>query len=404
MASARQDFERFLTWLHRPQTDAGADVRRLGNMALDNFDALAATSRQKSQRSTYLVGVARRDWKATADTMPDVQAAAADGEWPWKRLRNMTLGPFRGFRTPEPFDLQKRVILFYGPNGSGKTSFCEGIEYALLGGVEEADSKRIEPGSYLANVHERRFAPPTLSATDSRNREVPVVASADTYRFCFIEKNRIHSFSRMAAKPAAQRAELIATLFGMDKFSDFVSHFNESIDNQMVISAAKKLTLTGRRNALATDQATVDGEQVALMLLLEAEAKLAATHSEGMTYDGLKALLGSAEAPGRLQELEGILNAVPPAQLGMTAQGLRDHLEKASERGAKLAETAAQLERQGDQISFKGLYEAVLALRPSSADHCPACDTPLTGTPSAATNPYDKATAGRGHPQEPGGF
>lgn len=394
MASAKQDFERFLTWLHLPQTNAGADVRRLGNLVLANFDALAETSKQRSQRSVYLVGVARKNWAATPDAMPDVQASAAGGEWPWKRLLNMTLGPFRGFRTPERFDLQKRVILFYGPNGSGKTSFCEGLEYALLGGVEEADSKRIEPRSYLANVHERRFAPPTLSATDSLGREVAVVANADTYRFCFIEKNRIDSFSRMAAKPTAQRAELIATLFGMDKFSDFVGHFNESIDNQIVISAAKKLTLSGRREALATDQAKVDGEQAALALLLEAEAKLAATHSEGMTYGGLKVLLGTVEAPGRLQELEGILNAVPPAQVGMTAQGLLDHLEKAREHAAKLAETNAQLEKQGDQVSFKELYEAVLAVQGSSSEHCPACDTPLTGSRAATANPYEKAAAG----------
>jgi recombinational DNA repair ATPase RecF len=78
------------------------------------------------------------------DGPPDIQAVAADGAWPWQRLRNMTIGPFRGFRTPEPFDLQKRIILFYGPNGSGKTSFCEGLEYGLLGSVEEAETKRID--------------------------------------------------------------------------------------------------------------------------------------------------------------------------------------------------------------------------------------------------------------------
>jgi len=80
--------------------------------------------------------------------------------------------------------------LFYGPNGSGKTSFCEGLEYSLLGAVEEADTRRIDARTYLANVHANRFEAPALEATDHQNRTVPVRASADTYRFCFIEKNR----------------------------------------------------------------------------------------------------------------------------------------------------------------------------------------------------------------------
>jgi AAA domain len=249
MASSKRDFERFVAWLHLPATEAPPNVRRLANLALAKFDGLAQTVRQHSQRSTYLVGHARKALAQTPDGLPDIQVVAADGAWPWKRLRSMTIGPFRGFRTPEPFDLQKRVILFYGPNGSGKTSFCEGLEYGLLGSVEEAESKRIDGRTYLANLHARTFAPPALRATDHQNRECAVAANPDTFRFCFIEKNRIDAFSRIAARPPAQRTELIATLFGMEKFNEFVSHFNESIDLQLVTRADKQLALNGKRNA-----------------------------------------------------------------------------------------------------------------------------------------------------------
>lgn len=177
MASAKRDFELFVAWLHLPTTQAAPDVRRLANLALVNFDGLAQTSRQHSQRSTYLVRFARLALGQTPDGPPNIQAAPVDGAWPWRRLRNMTIGPFRGFRTSEPFDLQKRVILFYGPNGSGKSSFCEALEYALLGSVEEAESKRIEERTYLANLHARRFEPPALLATDHRNQEVVVTSN-----------------------------------------------------------------------------------------------------------------------------------------------------------------------------------------------------------------------------------
>ncbi|HEY9209439.1 MAG TPA: AAA family ATPase [Acidovorax sp.] len=391
MASSKQDFERFVAWLHLPATQAPPDVRRLANLALARFDALTRTSRQHSQRSIYLVNQARQALAQTPDGPPDAAVVAEDRAWPWMRLRSMTIGPFRGFRNPEPFDLQKRVVLFYGPNGSGKTSLCEGLEFGLLGSVEEAETKRIEGRTYLANLHARRFEAPTLRATDHQNREVAVVANADTFRFCFIEKNRIDAFSRIAARPPAQRTELIATLFGMEKFNEFVGHFNESIDAQLVTLATKQLALNGRRSALANDQATVNSEAQALLDLAADEAAMAAAHREGMDYDGLKAFIGTADAPGRMQELDGILGALPPAAIGVSRDSLLAAFEAPRAAQEELAVIAAKLEARSSQVSFKALYTAVLALQVTHGDYCPACDTPLA---DAKSNPFERAEAG----------
>ena len=399
MASARRDFERFITWLHLPTTHTPPEVKRLANLVLENFDELAGTVRHRSQRSIYLVDRARSALAQTPDGSPNIQTGAADGTWPWQRLRNMTIGPFRGFRTPEPFDLQKRVVLFYGPNGSGKTSFCEGLEYSLLGSVEEAETKRIDGRIYLANLHARHFEPPTLRATDNQDREVAVDSNPDTFRFCFIEKNRIDAFSRIAARPPAQRTELIATLFGMDKFNEFVGHFNESIDQQLVLTATKQLALTGKRNALAADLGIVNDETQALLDLANEEAALALTHSAGMTYGGLKALIGTADAPSRLQQLEAILNAVPPAAIGLSREGLLSAFEASHQGQEVLIGIAAKLDARSSQVSFKDLYTAVLALQATEGGHCPACDTPLA---DAKANPFNKAMTGLAHLKELG--
>ncbi|MGX5834157.1 AAA family ATPase [Aeromonas piscicola] len=394
MASARQDFESFVRWIYHPDKQIPIDVRRLASLVLANIDTIEGTSRQRSQRSASLVGFMRRDLANTVAAAPAAAVEADASSWPWIKLRHLTLGPFRGFRVAEPFDLSKQITLFYGPNGSGKTSLCEALEYTLLGDVEEAGNKRIAARTYLANVHDRRFAPPVLKAIDQHERDVDVVANLDTYRFCFIEKNRIDAFSRIAARPNSQRAELIATLFGMDQFNEFVGHFNELIDGQLILIGERQNTLAARRNALAADRATVEGEIASQLVLADEEAALAREYTADTTYEALKNLIGTIEAPGRLQELDGILEAVPPNVLGITRQGLLDALDKVQQCSETLDAIITALHAKSDQVSFKALYDSVLALRDTVGERCPACDTPLDGQPHVATNPYQKATNG----------
>jgi hypothetical protein len=83
------------------------------------------------------------------------------------------------------------------------------------------------------------------------------------------------------------------------------------MDEQLTLTNTKQMLLAGKRAALAQDQATVSGEAASIQALDAEEMVLALTHSEGMTYEGLKKLIGSSEAPSRLQQLNDILNAVP---------------------------------------------------------------------------------------------
>jgi hypothetical protein len=119
MGTAKEDYEHFVRWLHQPGRNAREDVLRFANMVLADFDRIAGTFRQHNSRSHHLAGLARETLAATSGAAPVAPADNPAQPWPWSRLRELTVGPFRGFRREETFDLRKRVLLFYGPNGSG---------------------------------------------------------------------------------------------------------------------------------------------------------------------------------------------------------------------------------------------------------------------------------------------
>lgn len=394
MSSARHDYHQFLGWLHRPERGASDDVRRLANLIEVNFDTVAASSRAQSRRSVALAAIARESLPTASFELPAVAGAVQTGVWGWRALHSLTVGPFRGFRVPETFHFPQRITMFYGPNGSGKTSLCEALELALLGSVDEASAKRIPSQRYFANLHERRYETPALSVLDEHGQTSAVRPDAEAHRFCFIEKNRIDNFSRIASKTAGEKKDLIASLFGLEQFHDFVANFNESMDAQLALTAAQQQELATRRAALQRDQTTVDGETQAVQTIANDEAAYAEAFKPGLSYAELLALIGSEQAPGRLQYLNGQLDRPAPALYGVSSAKLIEAYRAADDEQIRLENVSARLAAKTAETSFQSLYNAVLGLQAEMPDNCPACGTPLTGEYRAARDPYAQAREG----------
>lgn len=387
------DYEKFLVWLHA-QPGVADDVKRVANVVHANFSKIEPTSSNQGQRGRILAPLLKANLGRTEPVLHAISAAHATEAAQWVRLKQLVVGPFRGFRTSETFDLGKRIVLVYGPNGTGKTSLCEALEYGLLGEVEEAGVKRIAANDYLKNVHARRFVAPVLHGSDATGQDIAITPSLDAYRFCFVEKNRIEAFSRMASRTPAQRTELIAALFGMQKFSEFVRNFNADLDQHLPLLEVKGQELARKRQILLADQNAVKTEAAQRAALVAQEAALAEEYQHGLTYDGLVALVGSDERPGRLHELDHILAAVTPAEFGVSVQGLRKARVAASTAQEQLAVLSAQLEQRRAEVNFKALYEALQGLEQDGFEYCPACTTPLRGDKAVLQNPFQRARSG----------
>ncbi|MQU29074.1 AAA family ATPase [Pseudomonas helleri] len=373
----RNEYVRFMQTLSAPS--ATDDVRKLANLFLDKLDIIQPLGTSQGQRVKKITQLAQVDWKTLPIDITVETASAIDNTPPISRLTNLSVGPFRGFAREEKFNLNSSLVLIYGPNGTGKSSFCEALEYGLLGNVSEAEAKRFRSqDEYFKNAHTGKFTKPVIEAINAEGITQKVVANESIYRFCFVEKNRIDNFSRIAAHSPARQTELISSLFGLDKFNDFVRGFSADIDARYIdLVGVNKKRLQEKQQTLLGQKQTIENNTKELVELVVRETKLAQSQNMQVTFSEMISSLGTVEAPGKISELENELQKVLPSKTGLTLQELLDLYEaiKCSDRGLTLK--SLELSKASEGLSFKRLYTAIQSLQVNNQNYCPACKTPL---------------------------
>lgn len=389
--SIRPEFARFLTYLEEQQSPD--DVRRFANVVQAHLPHLAEVGSGRRARSVRLAPFAIAELSDTpVERMvpPPPPPGEVTG---FGRLHQLQVGPFRGFMRREVFDLSRDVTLIYGANGTGKSSFCEALESAMLGAISEAQAKRLDYRVYCNNARLRRHDGPLLTATSLAGAVDRFVASEDQHRFCFIEKNRLDDFARIAAKTPADQRQLIATLFGVDQFTDFVRGFNPSLDENLSFGGMRALQLEGRRGQLASAELVIRLAPEKEAELQASELELAGRIAPNVPFTNcVEWMLGTPEKLGRLPYLRAHLDAIPPPIYQITRVKINELLAKVYEVHALLQVTQAELGRRAGEVSFAQLYDAVLRLA-AGATTCPACGT---GLDAVAQNPFERARIGLG--------
>lgn len=389
MASVIAEYQRFLEVLSvRPVDD---DIRRMANLIYSNLPHLAQVGAVRRARSSRLAPIAINQFTETSPELPEFNNINADGHNAG-RLHQLTVGPFRGFTTQEIFDLSKPITLVYGANGTGKSSFCEALETALLGSISEAQVKRIDHNTYCRNVRLGRYIQPVITTVNENNPPVNLQPNEEKYRFCFIEKNRLDDFARIASRTPSDQRQLIATLFGIEQFSDFVRGFNPSLDENLNLTGQRAQELAIRRRALASAEKVIQEYPQRLSQIDLNESQIAERIQPGSNYEAVKLwLVGSQEQEGRLPYVQSLLDAPSPSVYGLTLEQLTSAFNQVFAIDSTLQGINSELARRAGEVSYKQLYESVLQLSSSNPQSCPACGTNLQ---SVVKNPYEAATTG----------
>lgn len=325
-------------------------------------------------------------FKRVLDARPELNWVAPSGLRP---LAYLQVKNFRGFGELGSDDrgtylrFSKSKNIFYAPNGGGKSSLCEAIEYATTGHIKEADRRKTNVKQYIA----RGMGKTSLSVMDV---DMSPIARSLTWSSCFIDRNRLQEFSLLGSKDtrSAER-DIIATLFGLEDFQDVLSRF--------VRPESFKLNSFLRQD-LATKSAALQIEKEDLLKLRsKLTSKISALNSQvcgnlGLQVDQQNAVRTRFLRLSKLAELKvrkaeklklAKFPALVPMRRILRAVGITRRLlqRKTKIESALLQNVAA--------FNYRAVYEALQAIENAeTGDICPACSTPMS---IAKENPFEKA-------------
>jgi len=384
----RSQFNQFIRTL-KPDEITPYEIKLI-NLISDNFDSIASIGTAAGKRASLINDLINQNRNTVSQDLIKGEESPTTSNSNIIKLNALEVENFRGFASKETFQLDKPKILVYGPNGSGKTSFCEALEFSLLGYLSEAEAKRIDVKQYITNVYTQKYTQPLFTGTNSEGEIVNISTNPDRYYFCFIEKNRIIDFARYSTKTQGQQENLLATLFGLDEFYSFVNGFTENISGKIPIEFLKQKELDKKTIEITGQKQNIEYSTMKIAEL-EVQKKTISVNSKlNKTFEELDlSVNGAQNQKGRIALIDEELQK-PQSKLFQhsSTKDLFDSILNIEKIIALFEANNIQFEKEKDKISFRAIFQLVQNLEKTITDKCPVCETPIEQT---NINPYDNA-------------
>lgn len=357
---------------------------------IENFDEIAACGTANGTRAKLLGNLIRSLNNKTKETPISLKETYTKQN-KVKRLLSLSIENFRGFGVKEDFNFKTQYTFYHGPNGSGKTSFCEAIEYSVLGTIAEAASRNIPLNKYITHCGKKNATNPILKCELVDGHEDVFPTSLSTYRFAFIERNRIIDFSHMGAATAKVQADRISALFGLTEFQTFVHEFTDSFDKRYIALESDELQQLKEKKQTYNEDCKKKKPLKERMGVLSQELQQLVdnlgkndikTVDEAITY--LDPVDGKiAEASKQAAE-----NHLDPININI--------IEEIKKETDRFLSATSDIQRANREIlsdvtstNLLELYNAVLTLKKTYVENvCPVCRTPFE---KAVENPFEFA-------------
>ena len=356
----------------------------------DNFDEIATVGTARGARSKLLGEKIRALKNQTVDNIASLVEKKVNQD-KIEHIESLSVENFRGFGTIQTFEFKSKYTFFHGPNGSGKTSFCEAPEYSTLGMIEEATARNIPIEKYILHTGQKKIQKPIMICKYSSGKVTQCIPDYNAYRFGFIEKNRIEGFSHIGASSAKTQTERIAALFGLSEFQEFVKGFSNTIDEKYlsitpVVQEQYKQALQVEENlnkqikTLEEEINPITGELKSLIEKIsggkissyEEAEKLLSDPENGLIISQTKACNDNKKQVVELHDIEDLSKQI---------NSIMSCLENIQRCNLEILSDVKS-------INLSELYKAIINIEKS--DKCPACHTPLK---NVVINPFENAKA-----------
>lgn len=384
----------FLSWVDTLETEQLSEHEiTMLSILIRNFEEVASVGTASGQRAKLLSQKITELNQVTVKDLPQYEINEMSDSV-IKRIESLDVEKFRGFGAIQSFTFDKQYTFFHGPNGSGKTSFCEALEYCILGTIEEATARNIATEKFIVHAGEKKAHKPTLKCKFSSGEIDECQPDYSKYRFGFIEKNRIDGFSHISAATTKTQTERLAALFGLSEFQEFVKGFTSADvfgnDKYLKVNAVIQTEYEKENGILgsievqvkeAEEKLKTEKEELALLInaLNNPEIK---TVDDVEKYfmdpnDGLitKYLLDADKNKWVVikNDTLDLLASDLTVFIGYYEDILKSNSEILSDVGA---------------VNLVTLFNAIAKLNADEYDKCPVCNTPLT---AVKVNPFENA-------------
>lgn len=354
---------------------------RQHNLRADLAKALVVPSTTSASRilSGCLAGTYGPPEALQSATSPSVTSAVGEDR-AQATLKSIAIQNFRAYRTKKVFELGSAVTILYGPNGFGKTSFFDALDFAVTGGIGRLAGA---PGGL------GRVAKHLDSQGDSTEVSLTLVREGETH---VITRNLADHNNALVNGKATSRKEVLSLLTGgtapgadrVDSLVDLfrATHLFSQENQELTQDVASKCELSSElvSRMLAFEDYASGLKKVEEVLklagqvhskasadILSAQQAIAHERAELARLEGLVASDTSSEALDA--RFAGLLEAISTAGFDISGiasrdtRGLRAMLDAAAaEAVAWRAALSRAIEQVGTLSALRGQLEPVQAL------------------------------------------
>lgn len=267
------------------------------------------------------------------------------------RLKELEIRNFRAYRKPQRFDLDADLIVLYGPNGFGKTSFFDALDFGVTGEIGRLDASKSDSRFRKAAVNLEAGDESSLVTLIFQNGGVAqkLTRSVEDRQQPSLDSNPISNKKAIANITGIQKAtggEHIRNLIRLFRATHLFSQENQELVSDF--DATSELSSDVVSRMLAFEDYSSGTKKVSDVL----SALGTRTSNRAVESEAIK--LSLSEESARLKDLEGLISQA------QTSQALEELVGQTSD---KVKQTGVSVDYQNLDLGVIRGWRAVIESR-----------------------------------------